>query len=87
MAFGGGFYRGGTLQHWYFTAVGMFSSKDLFKSEACDLLPGFFLTIALDKKVFYQLYLIISVWKNLENSKDRFWYYQDYQTDITFHRI
>ena len=26
---GGGLYRGGTLQHWYFTALGIFSSKFL----------------------------------------------------------
>ena len=29
--FGGSLYRGGTLQHWYFTALGIFSSKEIFK--------------------------------------------------------
>ena len=30
VSFGGGLYRGGTLQHWYFTALGIFSSKEFF---------------------------------------------------------
>ena len=33
VALGGGLYRGGTLQHWYFTALGIFSSQDIFKSD------------------------------------------------------
>ena len=31
VALGGGLYRGGTLQHWYFTALGIFSSQDIFQ--------------------------------------------------------
>ena len=27
---GGGLYRGGTLQHWYFSALGIFSSQNNF---------------------------------------------------------
>ena len=27
---GGGLYRGGTLQHWYFSAIGIFSSQGFF---------------------------------------------------------
>ena len=30
VALGGGLYRGGTLQHWYFTVVGIFSSQHFF---------------------------------------------------------
>ena len=31
VALGGGLYRGDTLQHWYFTALGIFSSQDIFQ--------------------------------------------------------
>ena len=30
VAYGGGLYSGGTLQHWYFSAVGIFSSQNNF---------------------------------------------------------
>ena len=30
VAYGGGLYRGGTLQHWYFSAIGIFSSQEFF---------------------------------------------------------
>ena len=37
VANGGGLYRGGTLQHWSFSAVGIFSSQD-FKNKKKDCL-------------------------------------------------
>ena len=36
---GGGLFRGGTLQHWYFSAIGIFSSQDfkIFLKKDCQI--------------------------------------------------